>query len=149
MNTTTASMNGDSRSRGSRRWKTWEILAIVFGFIVYWPIGLALLIWKLWRLKEDGTWDFSRAYDDLRGSFSRNSFGGNGFGRNGFGGASGNTAFDAYKRETLERLEAERRKLAEEERAFANFMDELRRTRDRESFDRFMQSRRNGSHSEG
>lgn len=137
MNTTTATMPGESRKR-DRRWKTWEILAIVFGFIIYWPVGLALLIWKLWRLKEDPTWDISRAFDDLRGSFNRSGFGGNGFSS-----ASGNTAFDAYKRETLERLEAERRKLAEEEREFANFMDELRRTRDRESFDRFMQSRRN------
>lgn len=141
MNTTTASMTGDSRSRESRRWKTWEILAIVFGFIIYWPVGLALLIWKLWRLKEDQTWDFSRGFDDLRNSFNRS-----GFARNGFSGsASGNSAFDEYKRETLERLEAERRKLAEEEREFSNFMDELRRTRDRESFDRFMQSRRNAS----
>jgi hypothetical protein len=138
MNTTTATMPGDTRQEKSRRWKTWEILAIVFGFIIYWPVGLALLIWKLWRLKEDPTWDLSRAFDDLRGSFNRN-----GFGRNGFGSASGNTAFDEYKRETLERLEAERRKLAEEEREFSNFMEELRRTRDRESFDRFMQSRRN------
>jgi hypothetical protein len=144
MNTTTASINGESRSRGSRRWKTWEILAIVFGFIIYWPVGLALLIWKLWRLKEDPTWDISRAFDDLRGSFNRSGFGGNGFGS----GASGNSAFDEYKRETLDRLEAERRKLAEEEREFSNFMEELRRTRDRESFDRFMQQRRNGASGE-
>ncbi|HSP25051.1 MAG TPA: DUF2852 domain-containing protein [Saliniramus sp.] len=140
MNTTTATMTGGARQDKSRRWKTWEILAIVFGFIIYWPVGLALLIWKLWRLKEDQTWDFSRGFDDLRNSFNRSGFAGNGF-----GGASGNSAFDEYKRETLERLESERRKLAEEEREFANFMDELRRTRDRESFDRFMQSRRNAS----
>ncbi len=128
MNTTTTAM-----PRESRRWKTWEIVAIVFGFIIYWPIGLALLVWKLWRLREDGAWDMSRTMDDLRASF----------GRNGGYGASGNSAFDAYKRETLERLEAERRKLAEEEREFSNFMDELRRTRDRETFDRFMSQRRN------
>lgn len=143
MNTTTATMPGDNRSRGSRRWKTWEILAIVFGFIIYWPVGLALLIWKIWRVKEDATWDFSRAFDDIRSAFDRS-----GLGRDAFAGASGNSAFDAYKRETLERLEAERRKLAEEERAFAAFMEELRRTRDRESFDRFMQSRRNGASGE-
>ena len=55
--------------------------------------------------------------------------------------ASRNHAFEDYKRATLERLEAERRKLAEEERAFADFLRELRNARDREEFDRFMQSR--------
>ena len=62
--------------------------------------------------------------------------------------ACSNEAFEEYKRSTLERLEAERRKLAEEERAFADFLRELRRARDREEFDHFMQSRRqqgNGS----
>jgi hypothetical protein len=144
MNPTTASMNGEVRRSGSRRWKTWEIVAIVAGFIIYWPVGLALLIWKLWRLKEDPSWDLSRAFDDLRSWFARS-----GFGVGSFNSASGNSAFDEHKRATLERLEAERRKLADEEREFANFMDELRRTRDRETFDRFMASRRGGTAGEG
>ncbi|MBV9050830.1 MAG: DUF2852 domain-containing protein, partial [Hyphomicrobiales bacterium] len=47
------------------------------------------------------------------------------------------------------RLEAERRKLAEEERAFADFLRELRTARDREEFDRFMQSRRQQGNANG
>jgi len=29
-------------------WKLVEILAMVLGFIVFWPIGLAVIGWKIW-----------------------------------------------------------------------------------------------------
>jgi hypothetical protein len=111
-----------------RRFKTWEIVAVVAGLVVWWPLGLAFLVWKLWKLKEEGAWDWP-AFDRARFDFAA-------------GGATGNAAFDAYKREQLARLEEERRKLEEEQREFARFLDELKRTRDRETFDRFMAERR-------
>ena len=55
---------------------------------------------------------------------------------------SGNSAFDAYKAREVERLEAERRKLAEEQRAFGEFLDRLKKAKDQEEFDRFMSERR-------
>ena len=112
-----------------RRFKTWEIVAVVAGFVVYWPIGAAFLVWKLWKLKEEGAWDWPNT------DRSRFDFG---------SGSTGNAAFDTYKREQLARLEEERRKLEEEQRAFARFLDELKKTRDRETFDRFMDERRRG-----
>src|SRR4029453_2948556 len=33
-------------------WKAVEILAMVLGFIVFWPIGLAVLVWKKWQPKS-------------------------------------------------------------------------------------------------
>ena len=33
-------------------WKPVEILAMILGFIVYWPIGLAVLGWKFWQKKS-------------------------------------------------------------------------------------------------
>ena len=33
-------------------WKPVEILAMVLGFIVFWPIGLAVLGWKFWQKKS-------------------------------------------------------------------------------------------------
>lgn len=112
-----------------RRFKTWEIVAVVAGLVVYWPLGVAFLVWKLWKLKEEGAWDWPT------GAHGRFEFG---------TGSSGNAAFDAYKREQLARLEEERRKLEDEQRAFARFLDELKKTRDRETFDRFMDERRRG-----
>ncbi|MFL5203209.1 MAG: DUF2852 domain-containing protein, partial [Microvirga sp.] len=76
---------------------------------------------------------FGRAKDDFFASR----------GPAGFGFAStGNAAFDDYRRSELERLEEERRKLDEEARDFRNFVEELKRAKDREEFDAYMAKRR-------
>lgn len=115
-----------------RRFKAWEIVFVLLAFLIFWPVGLAYVAWKLWRLKEDGVWDWPKTGN---GSASWNmrfdQFGG-----------TGNAAFDEYKRMRIAELEAERRRLEEESRAFADFLDELKRARDRETFDRFMHERR-------
>lgn len=49
--------------------------------------------------------------------------------------ASGNAAFDAYRDDTLKRLN-------EEQREFGAFMERLKRARDQEEFERFMAERR-------
>jgi hypothetical protein len=56
--------------------------------------------------------------------------------------SSGNAAFDDYREEQLRRLEEERRRLDEEVEAFHEYMDNLRKAKDREEFDRFMSDRR-------
>lgn len=66
-----------------------------------------------------------------------------GFGMGGFSAmrSTGNVAFDEWRAAELARLEEERRKLADAEREFADHMENLRRARDREEFDRFMSAR--------
>ena len=49
-------------------------------------------------------------------------------------GRTGNTAFDAYREETLKRLEEERD-------AFVSFLEQLRAAKDRAEFDQFMANR--------
>jgi hypothetical protein len=47
--------NDGSIGRGrwhEESWKPVEILAMVLGFIVYWPIGFAVLGWKFWQKKS-------------------------------------------------------------------------------------------------
>lgn len=120
-----------------------EIGAIVVGFIYWWPVGLALLAWKL-----TGYPAFSemrdaarRTLSDVEGSRPVSRFARAFEAANGRDG-SGNAAFDAYRRSELDRLEAQRRALEEESRAFAAFVDELKRAKDREQFDAFMAKRR-------
>ena len=43
------------------RWRAIEIAAVVIGFIVWWPVGLALLLWKLWRNRQGHTEDMVAA----------------------------------------------------------------------------------------
>ena len=41
-------------SSGGSRWSAFEIVAMVLGFIVFWPIGLAILGYKFWQSRNGG-----------------------------------------------------------------------------------------------
>ena len=129
---------GAHRRCGRRPGRGLEIAGIILAFIWFWPLALAYLVWKLMgypKYDEAKAFlrdTFGRATDDLFGQ--RGSTGG-------FS-SSGNAAFDEYRRSELERLEEERRKLDQEAREFRNFVEELKRAKDREEFDAFMAKRR-------
>jgi len=98
------------------------IAAMVLGFILFWPLGLALLAYMIWskNMFKNGcrtgcrTRGKSHRPQTLR--------------------PSGNSAFDAYKADTLRRLE-------EEQEAFEGFLDRLREAKDKAEFDQFMDDR--------
>jgi hypothetical protein len=131
--------------RGGRAWaddyfEMWSIsrplliAATITGFIIWWPVGLALLFVAIWN-KKMGRFMFGRER-------AGQGFGGCGgwAGRRGGWGSretpsSGNRAFDEYKADTLRRLE-------EEQGEFAQFLDRLRFAKDKAEFDQFMAERR-------
>jgi Protein of unknown function (DUF2852) len=129
---------------GSFGWRPIELVALVLGFAIYWPLGLAVLGWKIAQKKGLPVPDIFGAASERVSAFAR-----------GFGTAdrkawrpfadstSGNAAFDDWRKAELARLEEERRKLEAAEREFAEHMETLRRARDREEFDRFMAGRAN------
>jgi hypothetical protein len=102
----------------------WIALAIL-GLIVWWPLGLAIVACLLWsgamRCCGFGNWR-----DDARRPA---------FDRRDEPQPSGNQAFDEYRAETLQRLEAE-------QRAFREFLSRLRMAKDKAEFDAFMTDRR-------
>ena len=114
------------------------IALVVVSFIVFWPIGLALLIYLKWsgrmfcsRHGRYGHWsgpDGREAREEFRAWRRRHRWGRYD--------ASGNVAFDEYREETL-------RKLDEEQREFRDYLDRLRSAKDRAEFDQFMNERRN------
>jgi hypothetical protein len=121
---------------GRKRWSAWEIVAIVAGFAIFWPLGLIALFVKLWNGE---LWPGAAAGDmpwRSAGTWSPPSW------TQRSGSPSGNSAFEEYRKRELERLEAERRKLMEEQKAFAEFVERVRRAKDQEEFDRFMAERR-------
>ena len=107
------------------------------GFVIFWPVGLAILAYNIFaepgdftrfvdRAKEKmGAWhdDHHRHHRPTRRSYT------------------GNAAFDDYREETLRRLDEERRRLEEEIESFREFQEELKRKQDRDEFDRFMAER--------
>ena len=101
-----------------RRGKGAWIAAMIIGFIFFWPLGLALLFYMIWSDRM-----FSKSHSCSRSkSFYRRDA------------SSGNTAFNAYKADTLRRLE-------EEQQQFEAFMDRLRAAKDQSEFDEFMKDR--------
>jgi hypothetical protein len=136
----------------------WEIAAMVAGFIIFFPIGLAILGYLIWRKKmgERGfepaafKGELKRWRHEMKAQWKghRGGFGGQGFG-GGLTRSSGNMAFDDYRAEVLRRLEEERRKLDDEQRAFNEFVLKLRRAKDQEEFDRFMADRNGGKTAAG
>ena len=121
-------------------WHPMWIVAMVLGFIFWWPIGLLILGAAIWNRKM-GCWS-GRNYDrwhermqdrmDAMRAKMDSCFGGGG----GWGGSSGNRAFDEYRTETLRRLE-------DEQRDFREFLQRLRMAKDKSEFDQFMAERRN------
>ena len=119
-------------------WTPLTIALMVLGFVVFWPLGLAMLAYIIWG---DRIPEFRRSAAGVRDDF-RGSFGGCGSRRyEQRSWQSGNSAFDAYRDAELKRLEEERRRLDEERAEFETFVQNLRRARDQEEFDRFKTDR--------
>ena len=116
------------------------ITLMVLGFILYWPVGLAILayiIWSgrmsCWRHGGPGRWQresAERFYEKASGWCGRQA----GWQKRGPWASSGNSAFDEYRAETLRRLE-------EEQKEFREFLDRLRQAKDKSEFDQFMAER--------
>ena len=136
-------------------WKPIELVAMILGFIVFWPIGLAILLAKIWQKKSAYAGDlpsfveskFRETWGHKMGRHwgcrSSGDFAGRRWEFRAGMRSSGNVAFDEWREAELARLEEERQKLLAAEREFGDFMDNLRRAKDREEFDRFMNARRN------
>lgn len=120
--------DGDRRAwTGPNLPKPAWIAIMVLGFVAFWPIGLAILGYMWWtgkigRCASNGDWG------SIKSKMRR-------------GPSSGNMAFDEYREETIRRLEEERRE-------FAMFMERLKRAKDQAEFDQFM-AERNGAHDNG
>src|SRR5437763_13021544 len=111
--------------------------ATILGFALYWPIGLALLLTGLWSRTMRCGHHGNRARWNGRDWHGRDwqETAGRSLGHGGER-SSGNRAFDAYREETLRRLE-------EEQREFHDFLDRLRFAKDKAQFDEFLAERRN------
>lgn len=101
----------------------WIILTLA-AFWAFPPAGLAVLAYLAYtgrlaamRREAPGTWR------NIRTTMSQ-----------GFAPRSGNEAFDAYRADTLRRLE-------EEQAEFIEYLERLRKARDKQEFDQFMAER--------
>ncbi|SEN08459.1 Protein of unknown function [Pseudorhodobacter antarcticus] len=105
-------------ARGRLAW----IAVMVVGFVIAGPLGLGILAYMLWTKKFSGC-----------GAARRDRAGYTSF-RFGMQPSTGNSAFDAYRTDTIKRLE-------EEQAAFEAFLKRLRDAKDKQEFDSFMDDR--------
>ena len=109
----------DDRGKGA-----WIALMVV-SFIVFWPVGLAVLAYMIWSKRMFSKSCRRHRDDEYRVDVRLN--------RHRFR-TSGNTAFDAYKADTLERLERE-------QDDFESFLKRLRDSKNKAEFDAYMEER--------
>ncbi|MFN3825622.1 MAG: DUF2852 domain-containing protein [Pseudorhodobacter sp.] len=124
--TTSAGLSGLPRraeawldSKGRAAW----IAAMVLGFIFFWPVGLALVAYITWTNR------WSKDMFKFNGCSARRNHS-----HRTATASTGNSAFDAYRTETIRRLE-------EEQDAFEAFLKRLRDAKDKQEFDAFMEDR--------
>jgi hypothetical protein len=111
--------------------KTAWIAVMIVSFIIFWPIGLAILLYLIWSGRM-GFWRDTGK--NVAGQAKR-------YGCGWYSGlrqppSTGNRAFDEYRAEALRRLE-------DEQKEFTEFLERLRKARDKTEFDQFMAERRN------
>jgi len=130
MNATHSSSHGHIHLKGLGKrkhkrkrsgWTPIGIAAMVLGFMVAAPVGLAVLAYILWGGRIDDL--ITDGIDMIKGATKRTPQ------------SSGNAAFDDYKAATLRDLE-------EQQAEFADYVDHLRQARDREEFEHFMKSKK-------
>ena len=112
-------------------WTPATIGLMIIGFMVFWPLGLAMLAYVLWgdrldTFKDDVNRKTDRAFGFCRGE--------RGFSR------TGNVAFDDWREAEISRIEEERRKLDTMRQEFDEHLRELHRARDQKEFDEFMKA---------
>jgi len=105
-------------------WLAWAVVWLVAAITWFlWPLALLVIGGAMWR-RQARRWQplyaTARPTRPVRQQPVRES---------------GNGAFDAYREETLRRLEEEREK-------FRDFLDRRRKAKDKEAFDRYMDQRR-------
>ncbi len=101
-------------SKGKGAW----IAAMILGFIFFWPVGLAILAYLIWSKRMFNSSCKSR-HSRRHGAPMQ---------------STGNSAFDAYREETLRRLQ-------DEQQSFEAFLGRLREAKDKAEFDQFMEDR--------
>ena len=115
-------------------WTPATIALMVLGFMIFWPLGLAMLAYIIWGDQlEMFKSDINRATGNVAEKFRSHAPT-----RHGPAKRTGNVAFDDWREVELSRLEEERRKLDEAAAEFDDYLRELRRAKDEEEFEAFM-----------
>lgn len=102
-----------------------RIAIIAIAFLIFWPIGLAVLLYTLWGGDMKAFWKDKKRKVHQAGFQSRRP--------------SGNVAFDDYREQEIDRLQRAYEKLDDLQTDFDDYRYEQQRSRDQKQFDRYME----------
>ena len=121
-------------------WTPVTIAMMIIGFMIFWPLGLAMIAYIVWgdRLDQFKS-DVNSATDRASCMFSRKNHSFRTHQR------TGNVAFDDWREAELKRLHEERMKLDAMRAEFDDYARELRRAKDEAEFNAFMANRAQNS----
>lgn len=129
---------------GSKWSSSWYIAATIGAFIVFWPLGLAMLVWAFWHreIRASSLWQklrgtqvpMPRTRTDFAHFMSRKP---------------DNAALAEYLGREQERLREEQRKLDDLVKAFEAFKEAERQASDRRDFENFLKQRESSRDASG
>jgi len=135
MSSTTHSNNCKAGSFGpcflstQQKWSVVNIAGMVLGFVLFWPLGLAMLFWILsGRDVVDLPAVIRSKWAQFRGNHSTTS------------GNSDNVIFNEYQQTQRDRIQEIEEEIRKRETHFREYRDNANRQQDRREFDDFMSS---------
>ena len=117
-------------------WSVLNIVAMVTGFIIFWPLGLLILYWNIkgrnvkdlpravqqkWTAMVNGSWSPSKNAENSNGE---------------------NTVFDEYQQTQYDRIVEIKDEIKNRARSFRDFRSNAKRRKDEAEFQEFMSSDR-------
>ncbi len=138
-----STINNSGEYRRSRKsscnkgnWSAINIVAMVIGFVIFWPLGLLILYWNIkgrevkdlpravqqkWSAMVNGSWSPSKNSDHISGE---------------------NTVFDEYQQTQYDRIVEIKDEIKNRARSFKDFRSDSKRREDEAEFKDFMSSDR-------
>lgn len=114
-------------SCGSGKWSGMNILVMVFGFILFWPVGLVILFWILSGrhvrdLPAAVKTQWNKMFGDKTSGVQH----------------SDNVVFNAYQQTQYDRISEIKEEIRNRARRFREFRADAKRRADEEEFNQFM-----------
>lgn len=119
-------------SQQTQKWSGINIAVMVLGFVMFWPVGLAILGWIMsGRDVRDLPGAIKSVWDHFFGAHPLETR---------FSSSSDNIVFDEYQQTQYDRIAEIKNEIRERARRFRDFSLNARRRADQEEFDNFMAS---------
>ena len=119
-------------AKGKGKWSPTNIFALIFAFILAWPIGLFILFW-VWSGRNA-----SELFNMAKSFWIKNFGSENDFEHHGETSNTDNVIFNEYQQAQYDRVREIKEEIKERKQRFYEFRSDAKRRADEEEFNNFM-----------